>query len=464
MSLYSGSDNPLDHSIFKNQDKAFEQSDRLQKHFSSQQSGGGGGIASQSSASASSNSDNETEEESTESEAQLQEEEAEEPQEQLVSLSNARFITPDDAVIDGETDIEVTVEYLTDRTPQTIVFESSATYNGEVEAGAPVSGTIQDGIATVTVNLAMHQGFYNTEDKAEDDKVEYRFIAKCEDDETELAGDVVELPELPLTIDIIEAADKLFNTNSAIPCLDSDGLLVASIQKSLEHSNEWPDKEIVVYGHTDTSGDNSVNFPLSEKRAKALKALLSNDADLWNEAITGNSFVLDYQMILNCLTDSHGWNCFAGVADGVDGSNTQAGLKNFQGQYNENYAQSIGVDGIIGPQSWGAIMDTIFKVATTDYEYADAHLMFGHGEMGLYACGESFPIDAALKDEYTSSSNRRCEIGFHDRPNPPALIDHADPSTDVTLEECPVYDMSFCELHVIPLIGMEPISGFAFSF
>ncbi len=447
---YSDSPNSLDHSIFNREDLFGNAASRS---FHSAPSGGGG-LMGRSSETNTSSSTEDTEDQVTEEE----EEEAEEP---LVQLSSAEFIEPSTAKIDQDISVTAEFEYLTDRTPP-LFFTLKATYNGVEQLGPAVSAEVSETTATAVLNLEQHSEFYFTEDREESDKITYTFTVRC-DDGSELQGDVIELPGLPLTIDIIEAADTLFTTNSAVPCIDNEGLLVATIQKTYEHADEWPDKEIIIYGHTDTTGENDLNYTLSEKRAKAVKALISNDSDSWNEAIEGNALVIDYQKILNCLSSKHSWSCNCGAADGEDGPNTQGGVEKFQNQYNEKYEQSIGVDGTIGPQTWGAIMNAMFRVATNEFEISEAPLMFGYEETGYYPCGESFPIEEALLDSYNSATNRRCEIGFHERPNPPALVAHEPPTELVTIEECPVYDVDFCELNIIQCINSSNDSLFIFS-
>ncbi|MGL1937239.1 MAG: peptidoglycan-binding protein [Fibrobacterales bacterium] len=450
--MISESKNLLDHSIF-NDDKNF--ASPANERFASKPSGGGGyfsGSSSSSSGAASSTQAEDTEEESTDSTPPQEEEEA--PTGQLVRLNTAQFITPENAKIDEDIEVEATFEYLTERTPP-LTFCLMATYNGVEEVGPIISAEISEGTATATLNLKQHMDFYFTEERTEEDKIEYSFSIKCDEDGTLLQGDVIELPELPLNIDIVEIADSLFNSNSAVPCLDPEGLLIASIQATLKHAQEWPDKELVIYGHTDTSGENDINFPLSEKRAQAFKALLMNDDSCWNSAIENNSSVLDYQSIINAL-NAYGWSAHCGEADGIDGPNTESALKSFQTEYNENTGNSISTDGIIGPQTWDALRTSIHKTATHDFEHAEVPLTFGAEGEGTYPCGESFPIEESLRDRYTSSTNRRCEIGFHERPNPPLLVIHSDPSTLVTPVECPVYDSGLCTKTIIPLTGIIP--------
>jgi len=43
----------------------------------------------------------------------------------------------------------------------------------------------------------------------------------------------------------------------------------------------------MIFGHTDVSGEAPLNKELSERRAKAVYALLTHDADAWEELFMG---------------------------------------------------------------------------------------------------------------------------------------------------------------------------------
>ncbi|MGL1903974.1 MAG: OmpA family protein [Fibrobacterales bacterium] len=414
--IFSDSKNRLDHSKL---DDTFNNDHRY-----SQKSGGGGYFSSSTSATV-------QEEEPIEEETDQEPEEEEAVQEQLVSFTNPVFSDSEAARIDEESEVSVEVNYLTDRTPG-IVLTMVARYNDEEERGSPISVTPENGIATACIPLAQHQGFYFTENKTAADKVSYTFIATCDDDGTEIASEAIELPNATLLIEIVEVLDSVFNLNSAVPCLDTTGSVVSALSAAFKHMSEFPDKEIVCFGHTDTSGEPDHNLALSEKRAQAVKALISNDQDIWTSAIEGHSTVTDYQTILQSLAASYGWNCDPGTVDGADGENTQAGVKSFQEEYNTHYSGSLTEDGLIGPATWGAFAHTLYELALVASEADPTRItprFFADNE-GIMACGESCPIDQIGLDGFESESNRRVEIHFHDRPNPPT-IPAAAPQIDI---------------------------------
>ncbi len=451
--MITDSDSRLDHSMVFDRDTA----PHLQIS--------GGGIPSQPSPQQSADNENAEDPDEENENTPVEEEDEETEAEPVITFSNPQFINADSATIDSDISVQVNCEF-SDSNVYPVQFTMASKYKEAIEKGPQVDGTIsEDGIATATINLAQNMEFYHDESKTQDDKIEFSFDVICTKDNTALSSAPLLLPRKYLNIDVIEVVGSLFNTNSAVPCIDSEGLLIDSLKKTLSHAQEWPDKKIIIFGHTDTTSTHSVNFPLSEKRAQALKALLTNDAEGWNSAIEGNTLILDFQRIINGLGANHGWGCDCGNEDNENGPKTKDGLKAFQGEYNSKFEKSLTVDGIIGPQSWGAIMHSLYDLATQHLDSEPATLTFGHEDFGYYACGESFPIEEALLDRFESETNRRCEIGFHETPNPPELVTHTVPADPVTFEECPVYDTIICERTIIPLeSSTPPIMAFVFSY
>ena len=373
-----------------------------------------------------------------------------EEQEQLVEISNAVFLEPESIRIGETTPVEATVNYLTERTPVAMQVRLKAVFEENESFGPFIDVQVENGKISTELEIIQNMDFYHKENKTPEDKVTYTFNVKCTADGTEAESESILLPEQFLNIDLIEILDNSFHHNSAVPCLIEDGGLTASISTLFKHLEEWPDKEVLVYGHTDTSGEHDYNFGLSERRANAIKAIISNDSDLWNNAITDKYTVTDYQTILKNLSKIWGWPCDPGNIDGDDGPKTQEGIKGFQTNYNTAYEASITIDGVIGPQTWGAICHTLHEISVTGSGFSpeDLNVNFVSSFSGIYPCGENFPIDQAGVNGLQSSSNRRVEIQCSDRPNPPQ---NAEPQPEMTNAEVVVYDLSICEINVIPI-------------
>jgi len=101
---------------------------------------------------------------------------------------------------------------------------------------------------------------------------------------------------------------------------------------------EDDNRRAMIFGHTDTAGDEALHKELSERRAKALFAILTHDPDAWEELWTGSADgprfkeqwgVKEAQHLLNALgvPDDQGE---ALVEDGIEGSSTKQALERFQ--------------------------------------------------------------------------------------------------------------------------------------
>jgi len=263
----------------------------------------------------------------------------------------------------------------------------------------------------------------------------------------------------PVICEFVEMPDVLFNHGSAVPCLDPKGVLVGSLAATFIYANEFPDKEIILFGHADTSGDHDYNYNLSQWRAEGVKAILDNDKELWLDIVDLASKVEDFQMILKSLTVLHGWSCNPGKVDNKLGPKTQSGLKSFQAEYNERFGESISIDGRIGPQTWTAMMFTIRSLIEelTIPEIGSEQLpqlQYGYENKGVYACGEAFPIDESGKEEYRSKENRRVEIVFSEKGKTPKLTAPSD-TKKIKKSEVPMYDKKRVEKR--PLQSRETV-------
>jgi outer membrane protein OmpA-like peptidoglycan-associated protein len=244
--------------------------------------------------------------------------------------------------------------------------------------------------------------------------------------------------------DFIEIPDILFHHASAVPCLDGKGVLLGGLAAAFRFAKDNPSKEVVIFGHADTSGEPAYNYDLSQWRSEGIKALLDNNADVWLDVVDLASKIEDYQTILKALAVTHGWNCDPGDVDNTDGPKTKAAVKTFQEQYNTKFRGDLKPDGAIGPKTWSAIFsvmrDLLIK-AVSDGATANSlpQITYGINNKGVYPCGESFPIEAADKDNYTSAANRRVEIVFFDKGKTPELAVPAD-KKKVEKKEAPVYD------------------------
>ena len=207
-------------------------------------------------------------------------------------------------------------------------------------------------------------------------------------------------------------------------------VLLAVAYKFLETNTDYA---LLVAGHTDTSGESQVNFSLSDLRSANVLALLEGDADTWVDICQRRSKVEDYQRIFRHYAQANLWNCDPGPVDNVEGQLTRQAVRQFQSKYNEVFAQSIAVDGAVGPQTWRAIfdvyMDELTRLLDVDTQALDsfrAEIRFIDPDHKTIGCGEQIPIAELQRDNYRSAENRRVELLFFHSTRPPDLSAHLD--------------------------------------
>ncbi|MGL1903010.1 MAG: hypothetical protein OCC49_12800 [Fibrobacterales bacterium] len=452
--LNHNSDNKLDHRIFNK--GAFADSNSPMR--TSAPSGGGGGFGgssgSNNSSASSSNRASQSESpdsESEESPAQPQEEEEEAIQEQLVTLSNLQFIEPETATMDGEVDYAFDIEYLTDMKPPNYTIAGTSTYKGNETALPNPSLSISGNSGKGTFKLPINNDHYMDPEKTPDDKVTYTYSVTCDKDSTSAQCDTpLELSSPELAITLIEVLDTCFSNTSPIPVLDSDGMLLKAIAQCYAHLEEWPDKIITVYGHC--KSDTAEPYPLSEKRATAIKALIANDSSLWG-SLYSDVQVEDYQQLLTGLADLFWWPCDPLGVDNTLGDNTQFAIKGFQQQYSEHY-KPIKVSGSMNTETWGAFCTVLYTIAHTSSKSTKAKPRFYDTVKGVFPCGSNIPIADTGQTGFTSTTDARLELQLHESPVPPTL---PAPSDAITAAEIPSYNPGICEMTFLDASTIELI-------
>jgi outer membrane protein OmpA-like peptidoglycan-associated protein len=91
--------------------------------------------------------------------------------------------------------------------------------------------------------------------------------------ETEIPGADVERVDDGIVVTFDENSGVYFDTNKA----DINDKSKATLDKLAKVFNDFPDTNILVVGHTDSSGNDDYNMALSEKRAKSVTSYLISD-------------------------------------------------------------------------------------------------------------------------------------------------------------------------------------------
>jgi hypothetical protein len=240
---------------------------------------------------------------------------------------------------------------------------------------------------------------------------------------------------------VLEAEDLHFHLESAVLMPDYEvdrygntkshpdritGLAV--LRAAYLHARDNPSHEMLIVGHTDTSGPDSYNTPLSFRRAENVLHLLMGEGDSWVQTALMQHQVEDYQQILKWAARGWGWPCDPGDIDNRLGPITRHAVEMFQRMYNDEFNKEIATDGIVGRETWGAIFDFMTRDLTylmeTDEDGLASfrnHLRFVHDGAKAIGGGEKFPIDTRRHDDFRSAKNRRVEILFFEPDDRPRL-------------------------------------------
>ena len=188
-----------------------------------------------------------------------------------------------------------------------------------------------------------------------------------------------------------------------------------------------PSYRLVVAGHTDTSGPDAYNFPLSELRARNVVSLLTGDRARWVSICRERSTAEDVRLICADAARVRGWPC----APDESGGDLRGPVMRWQHAYNLDFGRAIAEDGVVGAETWGAIFDVYMDelatlMGTTVEGLAEhrARLKFVDDRHRYIGCGERIPIDEPWRDEFRSAENRRVDLLFFHQEAPPDLSAH----------------------------------------
>ncbi|MBN2183957.1 MAG: OmpA family protein [Candidatus Krumholzibacteriota bacterium] len=320
-----------------------------------------------------------------------------------------------------------------------------------------------------------------------------------------------------IKVSILEMEDVLFHYNSAVMMPESPveepeddkgsekqekvtgARAMALIFKQYDFD---PDKKLLIAGHTDTSGDDKSNFELSELRAQNVQYILTAQRDLWAEISYSRQKIEDYQQILNYVNKTYKYPCNCGKIDNKWGDITKGATETFIRYFNGEFITRYGKD-FTGPMTlkkipggqpelvkkdgkkrwteelWRAAYNFYFLAIAKPlditpsalYEKATAVIKWADEKNKYVACGESFPIDQAKKDDYRSQDNRRVEILVFDSNDSPVIkcpeTDDGKPKWDAKHkpEECPLWhDLILRPLYLDPRDMNSIVYHIAFTY
>ena len=190
------------------------------------------------------------------------------------------------------------------------------------------------------------------------------------------------------------------------------------IRKIKTEYDVHPGCNLLVVGHTDTSGGASENLTLSLERADAVAAFLTDAVGAWESYFAASKpetkrwGTREVQRMLTVLPDGE-VSYYQGEPNGVEDGKHSAAVRAFQG------AQGLTVDGIAGPLTRRALI--------REYMALDGTTLPRGTTLTTHGCGENFPADDT-GDGVRDPDNRRVEIFFFDGPIKPPPASKVSPA------------------------------------
>jgi len=368
-----------------------------------------------------------------------------------VRLSDGKFIAGSEGFLfNKKCKVKVKVDYLKKTSRKKVTFQLFVVHNNEDEDLAHhVEGYEDKGFAEAEVTLFYGDKYQKALQKDPAAKCSYKFKASHSKGEKEIESDLLDMPyEKNLVVDFIEIVDGHFHHNCALPCLDEKGNLITALSSVFVHAAKNNEKELIVEGHADQSGDDEYNLRISKRRAEAIKALLEDEKELWNGVVDANGKdqkieTEDYQQTLKSLAVKYGWPCDPGKVDNKNGPKTENGVRNFQKEYNSRFMEKgeLTVDGKMGPKTWEAVFNVLRSLLIEGLKSKNLdsppELTYGYPDGdGIYPCGECSPVTDLEKSE----EDRRVELVFYNAgewspAKPPAAGRKIDKSKDPVSEQ-----------------------------
>ncbi|MBN2192129.1 MAG: OmpA family protein, partial [Polyangiaceae bacterium] len=262
---------------------------------------------------------------------------------------------------------------------------------------------------------------------------------------------------------------------------------------AIRHAEAHPKREMLVVGHTDSTGSTSYNLPLSEERAKSVFFVLGGAVYKEDWVMSSNrdpeERFDDNRRILKWANERFAYDCDPGNTTGPVTNQYYQAVRNFQDRYNGDvyllaetgnpfaplYAEKIPPHerGWVGAKTWGAFFDCYQRELMRLTE-KDMYSKLQEAQQAIslvkprpvYGCGEYHPRDPARRqakreagypDEQgeRTPDDRRVEVLFFDPGEAPPFPCH--PTTDPQScfpHVCFLYDNAFYVHRRLPADGV----------
>lgn len=156
-----------------------------------------------------------------------------------------------------------------------------------------------------------------------------------------------------------------------------------------------PDRKLRVFAHTSEAGSDQANKALSDRRARAIKAVLTHDLAAFDALAAEERWPLRvYQAMLR------GLGCDPGPIDGKPGTLTTAALRGFQRDYREGVYHDgaplarpgLPIDGQLTPDTEAALRDAYLRWGVSEGPALPQEAFVGPGD-GCSGCAGFNPAE-----------------------------------------------------------------------
>jgi len=297
-------------------------------------------------------------------------------------------------------------------------------------------------------------------------------------------GGLAEGRVTPIPVDILEFEDTLFNDNSAVVMPEVPGLDptaanapftgVKAIGMAFLFAGLYPERGLLVTGHTAAQGDIPESFRISRERAAGILYLIQGNVGGWSTTYAGRHLVRDYKQILKHLNDyaaawKHGnWACDPGDIDNNFTADTEHAFTNFAQHFNSDIAEGAeeisalpftlgelvleAPDNRLSPQYWRAFY-YVYELMVCDFlgktraelTALRNNLHWVNDAVKMVGCGHSFPVPGGERgnDKIRSTTDNRVEV----------LIYQASGAGSTALAGCPTMGTNALHdlAHVCPM-------------
>lgn len=222
---------------------------------------------------------------------------------------------------------------------------------------------------------------------------------------------------------VVEVEDLTFATDRKL-LLPHGGL--GALIVILAFAREYPDKVMLVTGHTDTAGSDAHNLELSEARARNVQLWLSGDGDAWAADCQEHFERADFKAIHLWAHEHLGWNCHPGEIDNDWHTKARVARDVFRTECEKLLGIELEHHVAQNQRDWRSIHD-LYALVVARYlemeveELDELRRSLAFAEPATLACGEEFPRVNPNQDGQEEASNRRVEVIFFEPNEVPDL-------------------------------------------